>query len=109
MPCVAFSAAGFGPGDRSGQLALKQRQQIGGHILPAAIQTAPRKIGVAVCDRSPQDDSALLKSEAPVMCWIFSLDPQRGRVIAILQPAPPAVICIAEIRNVVCQPPKGQI
>ena len=67
MPCVAFSAAGFGPGDRSGQLALKQRQQIGGHILPAAIQTAPHKIGGAVCDRSPQDDSALLKSEAPVM------------------------------------------
>ena len=109
MPCVAFSAAGFGPGDRSGQLALKQRQQIGGHILPAAIQTAPRKIGVAVCDRSPQDDPAVLKGEAPVMCRIFGLDPQRGCVKGILQPAPPAIICVVEIRNVVCQPPKRQI
>ena len=37
MPCVAFSAAGFGPGDRSGQLALKQRQQIGGQNLFARL------------------------------------------------------------------------
>ena len=51
----------------------------------------------------------MLKGEAPVMCRIFGLDPQRGCVKGILQPAPPAIICVVEIRNVVCQPPKRLI